>query len=433
MLLLTIASVLAILSPGCLSNEDLALRWGTYHSGLYYGIRSRTFPRHVSAGLLWSSSNEDVGHLRHQCSQDDRLEKYGWQQHNGRNFGLQNIYDQHNRMSIETVFLKTPEQQNKFATHSWASRITARSLHASHNHEFPDTTSIFFYIDLGCEDDRLEHLCRKDIMSNVGWSVQQPQSCAHPPADGMTCLEMKIVSDHIEPIWSFHANVQVHFRGPSESIDLRYWGETDINIINVKDKLIEWGRQHAEPGQVPDITLVNGISDGSSIVVIQVQYAPKKVTEVALHLFYEEGPEQAVTPVVVFSDIILGLSRKFDRQFQSAFRWSDAHLHEAPLPLAHLETAQAAFSSLLGGIAYSYGGYVRRNDIVLAFTRYMFVAYSRSSMVKSAKPHRKRCIQRCHLGRVSLVVFCGMRAFISWESWHLILPSQRKFWIIGLI
>lgn len=32
-----------------------AMLWGTYRPGFYFGIRSRTFPQYVSAGLMWTN------------------------------------------------------------------------------------------------------------------------------------------------------------------------------------------------------------------------------------------------------------------------------------------------------------------------------------------------------------------------------------------
>ncbi|RQM28853.1 hypothetical protein B5M09_003411, partial [Aphanomyces astaci] len=140
------------------SDVDDALRWGTYHSGHYFGIRSRTSPFHVSAGLLWSTSKEPK--LRHECLESDHLEQYGWLEHDGRTFGSQTIRDQHNNLLLDTTFLKPPTSPTTFATRSWAARVAVTPLRA--DVALPDTASLFFYLDLGCEDDSLTHACRRD-------------------------------------------------------------------------------------------------------------------------------------------------------------------------------------------------------------------------------------------------------------------------------
>lgn len=43
---------------------------------------------------------------RHWCEQGDNLEKYGWLQHDGRNFGIQEIID--GPFKLTTSFVKRP-------------------------------------------------------------------------------------------------------------------------------------------------------------------------------------------------------------------------------------------------------------------------------------------------------------------------------------
>lgn len=44
--------------------------------------------------------------FRHWCEQGDNLEKYGWLQHDGRNFGVQEIID--GPFKLTTSFVKRP-------------------------------------------------------------------------------------------------------------------------------------------------------------------------------------------------------------------------------------------------------------------------------------------------------------------------------------
>ena len=54
--------------------------------------------RHVSQGSLG---------LRHWCEQGDNLKQFGWNKHDGREFGIQNIVDR--GVNIETSFVKVKE------------------------------------------------------------------------------------------------------------------------------------------------------------------------------------------------------------------------------------------------------------------------------------------------------------------------------------
>ena len=46
--------------PSFSSFHTRSLYWGTYRPGLYIGIRSRSFPLHLSTGLLWSGRQNQV-------------------------------------------------------------------------------------------------------------------------------------------------------------------------------------------------------------------------------------------------------------------------------------------------------------------------------------------------------------------------------------
>ena len=59
--------------------------------------QSSSVSRHVTQGNLG---------LRHWCEQGDNLKQFGWNKHDGRHFGIQNILDRGVR--IETSFVKVP-------------------------------------------------------------------------------------------------------------------------------------------------------------------------------------------------------------------------------------------------------------------------------------------------------------------------------------
>lgn len=52
--------------------HNASLTWGTYRPGTYFGVRSRTAPTGLVAGLMWSAIASDgspAGPLRHECEQ----------------------------------------------------------------------------------------------------------------------------------------------------------------------------------------------------------------------------------------------------------------------------------------------------------------------------------------------------------------------------
>ncbi|XP_022919576.2 mannosyl-oligosaccharide glucosidase [Onthophagus taurus] len=80
--------------------------WGSYRSGVYFGLKSRD-PQSILTGLMWYFPNrlQPGGHgVRHWCEQGDGLDKYGWTQHDGTTFGVQEIHD--GPFLISTSFVK---------------------------------------------------------------------------------------------------------------------------------------------------------------------------------------------------------------------------------------------------------------------------------------------------------------------------------------
>jgi hypothetical protein len=54
------------------AEHNASLLWGTYRPGTYFGLRSRTAPTGLVAGLMWAaagSQTKPAGPLRHECEQ----------------------------------------------------------------------------------------------------------------------------------------------------------------------------------------------------------------------------------------------------------------------------------------------------------------------------------------------------------------------------
>ncbi|GLH08096.1 Mannosyl-oligosaccharide glucosidase GCS1 [Gryllus bimaculatus] len=69
--------------------------WGSYRPGVYFGLKTRD-PYSLVSGLMWYFTRHigaDGGGIRHWCEQGDNLDRYGWIEHNGKNFGIQEIQD----------------------------------------------------------------------------------------------------------------------------------------------------------------------------------------------------------------------------------------------------------------------------------------------------------------------------------------------------
>ena len=80
--------------------------WGSYRPGVYFGMKTRS-AKDMVTGLMWflprSVTQGSLG-LRHWCEQGDDLKQWGWEKHDGRNFGVQKIKDR--GVTLTTSFVK---------------------------------------------------------------------------------------------------------------------------------------------------------------------------------------------------------------------------------------------------------------------------------------------------------------------------------------
>lgn len=57
--------------------------------------------------MMWFNQFNNRFQLRHACDQGDGLSKYGWTVHDGKNFGIHDIYESsENRFQIRNTWVK---------------------------------------------------------------------------------------------------------------------------------------------------------------------------------------------------------------------------------------------------------------------------------------------------------------------------------------
>ncbi|CAM9634467.1 unnamed protein product, partial [Choristocarpus tenellus] len=92
--------------PG-FQDYNASMMWGTYRPGVYFGFKSRTAPDWVGAGLMWhAGADSSSSPIRHECSEGDGLERYGWLEHDGVGYGSQEIVDTRSEISLKTLMVK---------------------------------------------------------------------------------------------------------------------------------------------------------------------------------------------------------------------------------------------------------------------------------------------------------------------------------------
>ncbi|KAG1697940.1 hypothetical protein DVH05_015424 [Phytophthora capsici] len=380
-----------VLNPATLQQLTQAhsgrYRWGTYRPGLYLGLRSRTEPEFVSAGLLWTSQLEDVSQIRHQCRQEDRLQRYGWLQHDGSQFGLQKVEDQFNRLELSTSYAKLDTEM----VQGWAARVQAAPLTPkdellSRRKVQNNKISLFFYVDLGCGDESLELECRQKLQNLIEVTAEPSTvQCEEQEQCVQLVLESEGREDHKtqgEAPLSFQMQVQLKTKSTVLGAELHYAGLKDTNVLNVKDRLVSLAQRPGGEGNKDmkadkEIQLENFIEEGSTIVVVQaivnVDTETFQESDVTLDVLFNEAVSATGQEVVKsrIDTLITGklaqYSQQFDEKFEEAFHlstktWPSSNGEETPFNSSLVAFAKAAFSNLIGGTGYFYGSSLVQHD-----------------------------------------------------------------------
>lgn len=110
--------------------NDRERYWGTYRSGMYFGLKTRD-PHSIVMGLMWyfpQKLKQGGEGIRHWCESGDNLDQYGWLQHDGKSFGVQKLKD--GTFELETSFVKFPGGQYGG---DWTARVTVNSSDRFYN------------------------------------------------------------------------------------------------------------------------------------------------------------------------------------------------------------------------------------------------------------------------------------------------------------
>ncbi|XP_015781560.1 mannosyl-oligosaccharide glucosidase-like [Tetranychus urticae] len=123
-----------------LSGLNFSKRWGTFRSGVYFGLK-RNEPSSVVSGMMWFKNvlNDDNSvPLRHWCSKFDPVTYY-WKKHDFDSFGVQEIKD-------SELILK---QEVLFREDGWIARINLNTSTGS----FDEYVSVILYLATEADGD----------------------------------------------------------------------------------------------------------------------------------------------------------------------------------------------------------------------------------------------------------------------------------------
>eukprot|EP01112_Ceratiomyxa_fruticulosa_P004412 TRINITY_DN1496_c0_g2_i1.p1 TRINITY_DN1496_c0_g2~~TRINITY_DN1496_c0_g2_i1.p1 ORF type:complete len:812 (-),score=157.66 TRINITY_DN1496_c0_g2_i1:58-2493(-) len=381
--------------PIGLGDLNSTLLWGTYRPSVYFGTKTRD-PTPLITGIMWVSHTPDPlssTKIRHTCEESDKLGRYGWLQHDGKNYGVQEIIDRHNNLNLTTIFVK--KDQN------WSARITG----------FPDNKviqsypiSLMFYI--GGEDDQVNlHFGKKP--SKKGLSSEKIYLHGNTAHIGhfTTVIQDSTVwsPTHPEPpMKSKHLKdlEKTHFIGsrvPSNKV----WTVKDsvskilsANAFQIYSEYIsnKNGQEEEEVG-IPVLfpTLPNTMDESPNLVVFQKVLEPPFEIEINFithdadkksHLTSEEI-EQISEEIsgTQLTTLINTYRSQFETRFEDTFG-----LGKKGYSTQMIKFAMASMSNLIGGIGFWFGdSLVKSTEKGLKEAKY---THSSQRALMSAVPSR---------------------------------------------
>ncbi|KAJ0235419.1 hypothetical protein HA466_0266020 [Hirschfeldia incana] len=298
-----------------------SLYWGTYRPQVYFGVRART-PQSLVAGLMWLGDKKDDNGkhvMRHFCENSQDLKSFGWKEHNGVDFGRQEILDRD--MILETSFVKSKEESLGYGG-DWSVRINL--INKGLNDEVQRTVHLFFYI--ADEGGNVLNL-GKDVLDLEDSSLLA--SGSH--ADLGT--------------WQMHLKSEAH-------IETHYCGFKTPDIVNLSDAV--QNNLSVQEKMSGRLQLSDTSEDSSSIYVFQISTTTQSTIDIAFVSGIRgetSDVEQRIMSLTgsPLSSLLEEKHIAFDAKFKECF-----HLSEK-LDSETLMVGKATIGNMLGGIGYFYG------------------------------------------------------------------------------
>ncbi|KAL7305295.1 hypothetical protein TKK_0002428 [Trichogramma kaykai] len=297
--------------------------WGSYRSNMYFGMKTRE-PYSLVTGLMWYFSRTlqaDGSGMRHWCTQNDRLEKYGWTKHDGKNFGIQEIID--NNVLITTSFVKDIHGSNGG---DWTAKINATAIKStSRNKEI----SLLFYT-------AIEDKTNGNINPIVDHSAEI----------------LKGVEGQTKDLGYFDLNFNVISSG---EVDQSYLVTAAPNLGLLKETIFHHFKISKKanvekivlPGEA--LRLNNGKTLVPNFIVTQVTAELPVELEIRFERNSIASQKEKLTGKY-YDTVLKNYENHFDTKFEDTFKLKTKGYNKT-----EVNFAKAAFSNMIGSIGYFYG------------------------------------------------------------------------------
>nr|VDD63503.1 unnamed protein product [Brassica oleracea] len=296
-----------------------SLYWGTYRPHVYFGVRART-PQSLVAGLMWLGVKDEMYVMRHFCENSDDLSSFGWREHNGRDFGRQELVE--NDMILETSFVKSKGDGSSGYGGDWSVRIDVKNKGLSGDAK--RSAHLFFY--LADEGGSVLNL-GQDALDFQGSSL--------------------LVSGSREDVGDW----QIHLRSENQ-LETHYSGFKTPHIYNLSD-LVQ--RNLAlQARKFGRLQLSDTSEDSSNIYVFQISGKLPFTIDIPFvsgSRGESSNVEKRLTSLtgLPLSDLLRKKHREFDAKFTECFNISEEHDSET------VRVGKTAMANMIGGIGYFYG------------------------------------------------------------------------------
>ena len=301
--------------------------WGSYRPGVYFGMKTRS-AKDIVTGLMWflprHVTQGNLG-LRHWCEQGDNLRQFGWNKHDGRHFGIQNILDRGVR--VETSFVKVAGGSHGG---DWTNRISFNGV---------DGTEVSMLYYVAVEDG-----------SDASVEAQYDESGA-----------MSGVNGHSSTLSSW-----------------RLWWETSDHSTSISEKYhistVTPGLQHITDTVMRSFRLFNGRSIGLESSLEKKGKKPNLIVlqlsgkiPFSVDIVYESDSSIRDESLVgeKYTQTLSDREENFDLKFEQLFQLSSKGYNDSAVHFA-----QSALSNMIGGIGYFYGSSIvksRHNPMPVSY------------------------------------------------------------------
>ncbi|KAL6757456.1 glycoside hydrolase [Haematococcus lacustris] len=320
--------------------------WGSYRSGLYFGMRTRS-PKSLLAGLMWFNPDSPQDfvqqRVRHLASQDDQLARYGWERHDGRSFGRQTLVDGSVTLTLSMVKV---QGAGKGPGGDWAVRIkTSRTP----KHAGPRAARVSLVMYLADEDT-----------PKSAWRVLpggEPTDLKEPTT--LACGANSVVGE-----WSFHMldSSKKRFKVPPRLDYLAVpslEGGHDLKQ-SVRELLLSviYEQMERDPASEVHLTLPNGVTTGSDLAMFQVSVQVGSSVDFVFLSAPGQDPAARVASLsgAPLTQLLLAKEQEFDSHFERVLGPVLVPMTEEDYyPRQLQEASKAALSNLLGSMGYFYG------------------------------------------------------------------------------